>query len=409
MKTIHKEEFVMQSNVSLREQLRVVANQLEQDIYVAVDAGSTGTRVTFFDESVSQDMLDKLAHHSVPSRFGVFEPTGKSIKPEGDSIDDNLYIILEKYPLNNLQKPMIVHHMLFGSIRDREFCTELAVNSSISKATSEVTVYNTIGATAIGLFKEIEDNNLPNHLITDLHLISSLRPKDMAVDSFVETYKDNMQSTYIVKYPFKGYEVKINVRRENIEVVSEPAANMIFTKFKYKDKKFENLVLIDGGGSSIDGVVAKGKQIFASKSDNATIGGEDIKSQFTQLAISQLGFPLTEEQTSSMLYKGYFIRSGKKYKCEALVRMLNNQIAEKSMQEVYKQAQANNMTINGLDAICINGRLYRSQLEDESIKPELLIKEKAQAQNKDIQVIYNDDEFAITKGLVLKAMKRFSK
>ena len=66
-----------------------------------------------------------------------------------------------------------------------------------------------------------------------------------------------MQSTYIVKYPFKGYEVKINVRRENIEVVSEPAANMIFTKFKYKDKKFENLVLIDGGGSSIDGVVAR--------------------------------------------------------------------------------------------------------------------------------------------------------
>ena len=366
-----------------------------KQLKMAIDAGSTATRIAEFE---MRENFKSTPMYSTPSKLGIHMPSGKSVKMEGDKLYDNMYI---KITGDKAVEPI---HLMLGGIREREICNEVMLSSIDSKASSEVTHLNTIGNIALIIVNNIMEGK-ECHAEYEIKTYVSLRPKDINNDELVADYKKLIADTYKIEYPFADLEFKITIKEDDISIMGEPTANMVYTRSLYKKHNLENLLLIDGGGSSIDGVLSKGKQIFASKSDNETEGGEDIQLSYVQLAESNLKFSLSQDQIRQMLSKGVIIRNGIKYDCKKLVSMMNTRIAKTVINIAAKQLQLHKLTLNALDGLCVTGRLFQSELDDETLRPFPQLKAKLQQYNKDMLVLYNDDEFAIVKGLIMLSGK----
>ncbi len=350
--------------------------KVPQKIYACCDAGSTGLRVRLGSETNRLDVALELE-----SEYGEYIKTMKDIVPMSSELKDNLLIELE----SNVHSGTL----LFGKLKDTELCVKKTLNGG-NKCLSKETQVTTIVGLATALLEY--DNSMDNE--HDIYLIPTFRARDLDSPNNIASYKQAMTGKHKIKFPLIDREVVINIKEMN--QLTEPAATAINVRANNPiGNQLRNMIIVDGGGSSIDTITVIGADIYESKASNTSSGGDDLKNKFEQVISQTLGFPPTPAQMEEALTSAKITSGSEVYDVSQLNQMLHTALFDIVKKEINKQLQLCEQTIYTIDAIVVTGRLFAKASTHKTVVDML---SELYANVAGLTIVHIEDEHSITKG-----------
>ena len=347
-----------------------------QKTYVTVDAGSTGTRVSV---GTTPDTID--CNYELQSEHGLYIPTSRPLEPISDKLEDNLHI--------RMDSKVYTGDLLFGTLKDMEYCVKRTLNGD-NKCTSEVVHINTLVNIATALLSY--DNN--NNVLYNIEMISAFRPKDLNIPSNFQAYQEALEGKHTIEFPLLGKVITLQI--SNIYKFTEPSATAFNVRKNHpQGNTFRNMIIVDGGGSSIDTITVLGASVYESKASNTKTGGDDLKQKFEQVVARKLGFDPTTAQMNEALTSGKITAGSKVYDVSDMHTMLHRNLTDVVIREIQGQLNATEQTINTIDVIVLTGRLFSSSPTLKTVVDYLSDKYK----NIDgLTITHIEDVYSISKG-----------
>lgn len=367
-------------------------------VNVSVDAGSSETRTHLWNDNPKSGGI-----HGISSEYAIVSGDISNTISQTDSLYDNMEIILEDVTEGKENKVFNNITIVKGGLFDDMRLTSAKTSSNIGKSLQDTTYINTIANIGLRFYMNSYSTGRYNQKYK-VNLTLALPNEDVISNKRQDETKDRLYGDYVFSLPRYNFTINIEVPREGILLVDEAKAALGSWRVTSKDKtNYENVLIIDAGGRSVDySIMFKGRSL-ARGSATGKYGGQKFVDTIMEKYVNETGNDMpTRDMILDALNSGLLQDGNSHIEISEFISKAKDEIASTIINEVSSLLDNNELRIQQLNLVLCAGRLMRETIVDNSVKVKSLaynIESQIKRRSPNTHVAMLSDEFALVKGL----------
>ena len=370
------------------------------NVYLSVDNGSTETRTFVYNPGTAQGKVV-----AIDSAYAVIESDISHIASKSETLYDNMEIEIKD--VTQTKEDRVIYDLKIikgGLLQDINVPIERAASNE-GKATQDTTFVNIITNVGLRAYETAcKTGKITKMLSVDLAI--TLPTEDLKNVNRMAKFKNRIAGIYTFILPRFEFEISLLVKPENITLYDEAQAVLDFWAMNNQElyQSMEKVIVIDGGGRSIDYSLLDNGRIINKGSLTGAYGG----TKFEKLILDDfVASHDTNEPSIDMIRKaldtGVLKKGNTEFDLTPSIKKAKSAIARTIMRDINTILDANEIKGDDINLLLTSGRLFGESVgvsKDKSVPSlskvvEKLYKEKSAS----IKVDRIKEEFAIVKGL----------
>lgn len=244
-------------------------------IMVSIDCGSTETRSSVFSRENLPSTHNVIA---VESGYSKVEDDVSNVRSNSGCLGDNLDMVLRDLTKYKGDKVFEEIHILKGSLMRNTNLPVEKISSNQSKAGQEQTYVNVLSNIAIRLFESVsKSDKLYKRYVVDLTV--ALPTRDTQSEKRLQKFKKALAGEYSVEFVRDNLTVYFSLSESDIYTEDESQAAMrywVVVNSNDEEKGYNRVLIIDGGGSTVDFSLLENGVINPRGSKTVAFGGTNF-------------------------------------------------------------------------------------------------------------------------------------
>lgn len=371
---------------------------------LSVDAGSSETRTHLWTDNPKSGSI-----FGISSDFAIVNNDISNIIAQTDNLYDNMEIVLEDVTDGKENKVFNKVTIVKGGLLCDLRLPSTKTSSNIGKSLQDTTYINTVAN--IGLRMYMHSHNIGSYnQAYKVDLTLGLPNEDVISTKRQDDTKDKLYGNYVFSLPRFNFSINIEIPREGILLVDEAKAALGSWRVASKDKnEYENVLIIDAGGRSVDySIMFKGRTLTRG-SMTGKFGGQKFVDIIMEKYVNDTGNDMpTKDMIIEALDSGLLQDGNSHIEISEFISKAKDEIAVSIINDLSSLMDSNDLRVAQLNLVLCAGRLMRETVLKNETKVKSLAYNIASHINKispNTHVAKLEDEFALVKGL---SMARFA-
>lgn len=374
----------------------------EGTMKIGIDPGSRSTRSIVYNDK----MESKLGVTSIESRYGVAIDDLSDYKSETKyTLEDNLDIIIDDMTPDKDDKLFKKFRFVKEVLRRQTKLVGDSIFTSDTKSRQVPTYLNIIFE--IGLKYILEnwelEEGIPEECIPTVTL--ALPPSDAKHQLAVTAFKKKLAGDYRFTMPRYGVSIIINLKPNNILVISEPEAALRY----YLSNNLEvagdakDIILLDGGGTTSDAVYLENGKLIPKGSIHGDYGGFNIEDNLNNILVSTGKYSkLSIEDVERALEEGFIYSGTAKQPVVKVIDIAKRPIAKNVYSTLMEVLSLNNKRPDSIQKILFAGRMFGTTEFNSEISKSLadIVMEAYRKKSPNTGYYVIEETFPIPEGLM---------
>ena len=326
---------------------------------LAVDVGSTEIRGTMFNTNAQMSEVLRMQ-----SPYAIITEDISHVKSQSEEIFDNLEIVIKDVtPEEQLRRDRRedVRIIRGGLLQDIE-APVTKINSSEGKIDQDSTYINIITIVAMNCLIKGECSQGSLGYLNEIDLTVSLPPKDTRSTTRLNKFKDTLNGTYLVDFVRLGVSFTIHFSFDKIFVEDESKAVLRYWKTAYETEGADedSILVIDGGGSTIDLAVLKEGRLIDKACESMLFGGDKLGLDVAKIFANQSGDVVEKDpnRIRFMLENGYIRQGKREVSVKSAVHTAKIKMAREIMSKLEQVFGESDFTAKTFQTVILAGRLF---------------------------------------------------
>lgn len=370
-------------------------------VKISIDAGSTETRSHIWDTNPKSGTT-----YGIDSGYSILTQDISGLKSQSETLYDNMEITLEDLTPEKEDKVFEQITVIKGGIFEDMRLPAAKTNSNTGKGLQDTTYINAIANIGLRVYMAAQTTGRA-YTEYRMKVTLALPNEDIASTKRQEDAKNRLAGNYYFTLPRCNFATNITIAKDDILLIDEAQAALASWRQKNKDSNtsYDNVLLIDAGGRSIDySLMLKGR-VLARGSLTGKYGGQKFVDSIIEKYMNETG---NDSPTKDMIYEA--LDSGKmqdgnaKIEIVEFIDMAKREIAATINNDITSLLDSNEVRMTQLNLVVGTGRLMGETTQDGEVVVDSLIKyiesyvKKASANT---VVGRLDDSYALVHGLSL--------
>lgn len=330
-----------------------VASTPTQDIYAAIDAGSTQTRGAVFTKSGQM-----RAPLLVDSNYDVISRDISHVASPGSNVYSNLELQIEDITAEKSEKQFEKITVIKGDLLASITSSRQITTSAASKIDQVATYINIVSNVALLLLDYYVDNGTQD--IAQIHLVTSLPPEDTRFKRRTDLFRGRLAGDYKVDMPRLGVSISFRIL-DDFKILSEPEAVAVYAAVEgvLTDEDDSVVCVMDIGGRSTGITFIDNKKLLIDSCATVPIGGSRLLGILSRDIANT--YDIQEPPVSRLfraLTTGYFKIGANKIDISQQLNSAKQEFSEMIFNELLVAIDMNNIQMQNISKVYCSGRTF---------------------------------------------------
>ena len=405
----------------------------QKEMNISIDPGSRSVRSIVY-ELGEKDAYIKGNNIQVPvidSKYGVTELNSEYgvtqdalddyMSSTEYTLEDNLEVYIEDITLDKDDSDKMFKNIRFVKevLKAQTKLSGERVSTTETKSNQTPTFVNVVNEIGLKHILEYSSGKIPS--VCKPKITVALPPSDTKSNLAKDRFRTRLAGLYNYALTRYGVSIQIDIRPENILIVSEPEAALRFYISKLSDPTDDtytgkiseilksNTFIVDGGGSTTDTAYLENGKLIANGSKHGDFGGFMVEQRLIEKLTTIGEFTkLSEEDAKFALMNGYIVSGNHNIPVVKFIDSAKKPVAKKVYQLLQDVIALNGKRFSAIQNIIFCGRMFgtTNYAEEHSRSMADIVMEAYKKNSKYTDFIVLKEQFPIPEGLAWYEISR---